>query len=377
MNAKCLNCGAALVFDVASRKMKCSYCKSRFRMDDIPMKESGNTMECNVYCCTSCGAEMLVNHVESATYCAYCGQPTVVFSRISQEARPEGIIPFSLSKETAIDLIRERFIKGDFVPQEVKNFEVERVNGIYIPYWVFDLHYSDKQWLEGYTGNGETERIIYFVRGGDCDFVDIYLDASKNLLDRYSQLLEPYDLSALVPFRPHYMCGFHADKFDMESEMLHNLAFHRAKEMFDEKMIQSCRARSVHIIADNPKREIKKASYVLLPAWFMTFRYNNESYTMIVNGQTGKIIGTAPISRSEVLRAAIAPFIAMSLITVSIAIILCGFFRSFVCLFIMYGISSANLYAGRSKLKKFRENRKFTTESTIKLYAHVRQEGKE
>ena len=38
----------------------------------------------------------------------------------------------------------------------------------------------------------------------------------------------------------------------------------------------------------------------MLPVWFMTFRYLNEAYTILVNGQTGKIIGAVPYFKRKV-----------------------------------------------------------------------------
>ena len=45
-------------------------------------------MECNIYKCTTCGAEVTINDAEAATFCAYCGQPTIVYSRVSSWAKP-------------------------------------------------------------------------------------------------------------------------------------------------------------------------------------------------------------------------------------------------------------------------------------------------
>ena len=47
------------------------------------------------------------------------------------------------------------------------------------------------------------------------------------------------------------------------------------------------------------EHEIKHAEYALFPVWFLTFRYNNEPYTMLVNGQTGKVVGTVPVDKKK------------------------------------------------------------------------------
>lgn len=261
--------------------------------------DTPETMEGNIYTCTSCGAELFINGVETATYCAYCGQPTVVFSRVSEELKPECIIPFSIQKEQAVAVIRDKLSHGFFVPKAIKNFEVERVRGIYIPYFLFDAHYYDYQKLRGtvkYEGSSRNES---FIREAECEFRNLTCDASKMLNDETSQRLEPYELNGLRPFEIGYLSGFYADRYDMNERTLKNVVRVRCKELFDNEMKMDTMAENVRILSSQPKFELKKAQYVLLPAWFMTFRYKNEPYTILVNGQTAKVVGAVPFAKDK------------------------------------------------------------------------------
>ena len=203
MICKCPKCDGALEYNPAYDKMECPYCGSAFtthevmahqRLQDNAVKmqpasannaagngweanpyaqqtenangavpQNGaqntgtigqNTMECNIYTCTACGAELAVNGVEASTFCAYCGQPTIVFSRVSHELMPKWVLPFRIQKDQAVNGIREKLNKGIFVPREIKNFEVEKVRGIYVPYFLFDVYYYDWQRLRGTVGSG-------------------------------------------------------------------------------------------------------------------------------------------------------------------------------------------------------------------------------
>ncbi len=112
----CENCGDALYFNPSKGKMECFSCGNLYDAEQSQTVETtekltspggvlgasqsaSETMECNIYTCTACGAELAINGVESSTFCAYCGQPTIVFSRVSSEAKPKYIIPFSITKE--------------------------------------------------------------------------------------------------------------------------------------------------------------------------------------------------------------------------------------------------------------------------------------
>ncbi len=39
--------------------------------------------------------------------------------------------------------------------------------------------------------------------------------------------------------------------------------------------------------------------YVMLPVWFMSYKYQNKIYEFVINGQTGKIAGTPPVNRGK------------------------------------------------------------------------------
>ena len=37
----------------------------------------------------------------------------------------------------------------------------------------------------------------------------------------------------------------------------------------------------------------------MLPVWFMSYKYNNKVYEFAINGQTGKLAGTPPLSKAK------------------------------------------------------------------------------
>ena len=128
MICECPNCVAALIYDPSAEKMTCPYCGEVFEVEDVSVEalkelEESQAMTCDIYGCTACGAEIMVKDTEVSTFCAYCGQPTIVFNRVSKERKPDGIIPFKITRDEAIGRIRKWLAKGKFVPKEIKNFE--------------------------------------------------------------------------------------------------------------------------------------------------------------------------------------------------------------------------------------------------------------
>lgn len=305
----CPTCAAALRFNPSLGKMICLNCGNTYDVEDVTDSEesavkadaaSEDTMQCNIYSCTSCGAKLAVNGVETSTFCSYCGQPTIVFDRVSSAAKPKYIIPFSVSKNQAVSAIRSKLTDGFFVPDEIKDFEVERIRGIYIPYWLYDVDYYDRQYLKGDVGSGKHKRTKYFYREAECTFRRLTLDASIQLNDESSQRLEPFDTSALKPFDVGYLSGFYADCYDTRKRDLDALAVSRSMEYFNKEVAKSIRASNIGILSSNPQTRILKAEYAMFPVWFLTFRYQDEPYTILVNGQTGKVIGAVPYEKKKV-----------------------------------------------------------------------------
>lgn len=256
-------------------------------------------MEMSVYRCTSCGAQLMVNANEASTFCSFCGQPTVVFDRVSNEKKPNYVLPFKVTSTGAINLIKEKFKKGIFVPKEIREPDIDKVRGIYIPFWLYTVNIQMKANFEGKRGSGKQRHTVQFYRAGHGDYDKLTLDASRKLNDELSQRLEPYNLKELKPFDPTYMTGFYADRYDVEPEEVRFIAEKRSKEFIEKDLAATCEADNVKMINEIDQFTVIRVEYALLPAWFMTIRYNGQLHTVLVNGQTGKIVGNIPVNKKK------------------------------------------------------------------------------
>ncbi len=262
-------------------------------------------MKMDVYSCTSCGAKLMVNSKEAASFCAYCGQPTIIFERVSEEVQPDVVIPFSITKEKAVSLIKEKFMSGRFVPDEIKNFEIDKLRGIYIPFWLCSTNNRCKMNLSATRTerrNGKQyQKSISMYRDLECEYERITVDASRRLNDSISKRLEPYDLSKLVPFDIGYLSGFYADRYDVPADEAVNIAKQRSEEFIEKRIFDSCEdVSNIQKKSDSKTTNIADIEYAMLPAWFITFRYKGIIYTVVVNGQTGKVIGNVPVNKIKV-----------------------------------------------------------------------------
>lgn len=378
MICKCQNCSAALFYKPASGMLECDACGAAYWPSQYKEEATEeNEMEVDYYSCTACGAQLAVNGVETSTFCSYCGQPTVVFDRVSSAKRPDYIIPFSVSKEKAVGLIRHHIEKGTFVPKEMKDFEVERVRGIYIPFWLYDVEYADTQFLSGEVKSGKNSYTEYFMRKAKVVFHNLTLDASMQLNDGVSQRLEPYDARGLVDFHSAYLSGFYADCFDYKSEEMEGYATYRCRNLFDAEVRKTVRADKIKLQSSFPYSNVVSAKYAMLPAWFMTFRYENVPYTILVNGQTEKVVGAVPYDKKMARTRMVlyAALIALICIPVMYVLLLSEDSDVMELIFIILGSAFLFWGSGVKMMKKLKNSIERTKESAMNKFVKDRQEG--
>ena len=271
---------------------------TEFTDDDSERQIRRETIPMQVMHCSSCGAELVVTRTEASTYCAFCGQAAVIADRMTGCLKPDKIIPFKVTREEAEEKFRRRLRKGWFIPKKIKNFESERLNGIYLPFWLFDVYYGATQYWR-YSNKKDTKKYSQYLRVGDAMFHRMTIDASSQIPNEYSRKLEPYRMDELEDFDAAYLFGFYSDRFDVKPEDLTGEARSRAELLFNEGMRKNVPKDSRRYLS-YPVSKVSEPEYALLPVWFLTFRYEDAPITLMMNGQTGKVVGGVPYDRRKV-----------------------------------------------------------------------------
>lgn len=317
---KCPGCGGALEYDPLDEKLHCTYCTSSYAPEEISRKSiyvsavpsqadrelmddtrQRATIQMNIAVCSSCGGELAMKQEEVSSFCPFCGNPTVVMDRVEERLAPDYVIPFRVDQDEAERTIRERLMSGFFVPKAIKHFELEKLRGIYIPFWLYDMYYgADQKWK--YTvSSGKNSSTYYAHMVGDCTYNKLTVDASWAFNDNSSQRLEPYDMKALRPFDATYLSGFYADRFDVGYKSADKIALSRSEGMYNEAVKQYMQKSQAKLDESAPKRKIFRRNYALLPVWFLTFRHDNFPYTVLLNGQTKKMVAAVPVDKKKVI----------------------------------------------------------------------------
>ena len=321
---KCPNCNAELKFDPTTQKLSCDYCLSAFTIDEIkqlyseqenvlPQEEQQAQDEfaehTNLYHCTSCGADIMADDQQTATFCYYCHNPVILSGKMTGEYKPSKVIGFKLTREQALARFKEWCGKRWFLPSDFNtDQQLEKMTGLYVPFWVADCDVKAeyeaigkkiRSWNSGNYHYTET-REYRVVRRARISSEGIPADGESKIEDLLMESIEPFDYSELKDFSMSYLSGFYADKYDVDKAAV----FPRIKERASaasRNVIRSSVGSYSSVSVKHESYEIQKTNweYIMLPVWFMTYKYGGKIYEFALNGQTGKLAGTPPLNKKK------------------------------------------------------------------------------
>ena len=341
-NYQCPSCTGPLRFDGEAGKLVCDYCGSQFEVSEIenyyaekdkkarenfekqqtePQSDDmwdmsylstdwgGDADRMKAYGCPSCGAQLICDDSTSATSCPYCGNPSIVPGQFAGAFRPDYVIPFKLSKDHAVKALANYYKGKKFLPDAfTKDNKIQEVQGVYVPFWLFDGEVDVDLEMEASTVNtyrqGDyriTETSYYDVRrAGTVPFFKIPVDGSTKMPDTHMDAVEPFDYTELKPFSTAYLPGYLAERYDQTVSQSADRADRRAENTAVDVMradvsgYASCMVTGKHT---HLKRG--KVSYALMPVYMLNTKWNGNDYLFAMNGQTGKFIGNLPVDKGK------------------------------------------------------------------------------
>lgn len=303
---KCQNCGGNIVYNPDKGTMCCPHCDSL---------DSENKLVSDEYMthCANCGAPMddAIKKFTSATRCPNCGTYTVLDERVENDYRPEFVLPFRISKDKAVDLLREEFGRRIFTPKGfLSKASIDKIEGSYVPFFLYDYDtdskYSGKATIvrTWRSGNYEYTETSYYniFRDMDASFDMIPVDASDAMEDGLMDLLEPYNYAGLEQFQEKYMSGFLGEVYNQPENELEPRAIAKVDGAVERLINDSISGyTTVNKLSLIINRNKKKTHYALLPVWEYVFHFRGKDYKFHVNGETGKVVGRTPVDKGKVV----------------------------------------------------------------------------
>ena len=325
---KCPSCNASINYNPKEKNWVCEYCGSKFTLEELKANEekyehtsvndskelkndNKDTVLIDEYHCQDCGAEIIADKNTAATFCVYCKNTAILKSRLSDKFEPSKIIPFNKTKEDAVEAFK-KVGKGKFLmPKEFSDPKnIQELTGVYIPFWLYSCkmrgHVSGKGTKVMTWSTSDyiyTKTDTYKVeRGGVYTFENIPVDGSIRFNDAIMNSIEPFKYEELEDFNYSYLSGFLAEKYDVEKNEAKKITIDRAKtSTISDLQLKARTGGYSNFIMSNSETNVEEETidYALLPVWMVNIKYKDKMYTFAMNGQTGKMIGDIPYSKSK------------------------------------------------------------------------------
>lgn len=334
---KCPNCGATVTWDPATLSMTCDFCGYH---KELPKPEEGSkaTQELDFnsaklrqskdwgaqkknIICQNCGGSAMYDMTTTANTCPFCGSTSVMPVDDEEDVMaPGGVVPFEISREKAAELFKAWLKHKLFAPSAAKkSCEAKEFNGIYLPYWTFDANttsaYRGSYGKDYKDKEGKTHTRWYDCSGIYDEFIDdqvVY--ASTKTTNPNIQAVSEFNFTKLRDYDPQFIAGFAAERYSLGLDdgwkSAQQFIQRRLKSNIESRIRSRYNADRVRNVQLSTSYENITFKYLLAPIWISNFKFKDQVYNFVVNGQTGRIAGKSPISPLRVL-AAIAIAIAV------------------------------------------------------------------
>lgn len=319
----CKTCGGKVEYSPDDLALKCDKCLNLYQIEkcappqkkDLSLastenenghqewKETKRTFQCQ-----SCGAQIVLDSYEMTTRCSYCNTPSMISTDALPGLEPDAIIPFKISKEKANLQFKEKIKKKLFLPNAFKkNLPKTQIGATYLSSFSFSLDaFASYKGVRAVTRTIHTKDGIktiteYESFSGTISHVfdNILIESSDRLQQHQINSVLPYDFKECFKFNDDFLTGFNVGYYNETVTQANKTAEGQALNSLD-RMIRR-RHGSVQSLTIYPQYTNQKYSYVLLPLYFINFKYKDEEYLNLMNGQTGVTSGKVPRSAVKIL----------------------------------------------------------------------------
>ena len=329
----CPACGAQAEWNPSKEKLVCPFCgtESPYKIDrttgrieeldlvrtlrELPEEQRGWHAEKRSVQCQSCRAVMVFDPTRVGQNCEFCGSPALVdYQEIKAPITPQSLLPFKVSQAQVREQIRRWYASKWLAPGKLKSRAlVDTVHGVYLPYWTFDAHvvcpwraeaghyyyttetYRDSQ---GRTQSRQVRHVRWENASGTVThfFDDQPVPGTQGIRHDLLRRIEPFPTAELVPYDAAMLSGFVVEHYQvvlLDAAERSVAQMRAALEAMCAQQVPGDTHRGLEIFPTFSGRTFKHA---LLPVWLLTYNYRATPYQVVVNGYTGKMDGTYPVS---------------------------------------------------------------------------------
>ncbi len=293
--------------------------------------------------CGSCQANITFEPPQTAGDCPFCGTSIVAEPHEAHPLMmPESLLPFRIGKKDCHASIQKWLGSRWFAPSSLKQLaQPEQLQGVYIPFWTYDAqthsnyrgergdHYTVTKTRTVTNSAGKQEQEEYEetrtrwrnASGQVSRFFDDVLvpGVSDSVKPERLQQLAPWPLEKLVPYQAKYFAGFKVQRYQVDVKQGLGLA----KGIMDDQICQDVKRdiggdeQRVH--SANTAHSQITFKHILLPIWISAYQYGGQQFQVVVNAQTGEVLGDRPYSKTKIALAVLGGALLLGIIIIAIA----------------------------------------------------------
>jgi predicted RNA-binding Zn-ribbon protein involved in translation (DUF1610 family) len=293
---------------------KCTVCQAILDQEDLfcancgteaPRSEDTQPAQTQIathnFECQGCGASMSYDASARTLRCPFCGSEKLAEQQDAKVLRPNWVVPFAITQDDALNRMKQWMGSSFWRPGDLAQAAVvTKLTQVYVPYWIFAAKVFT-YWTADTSDTPAGASGDWFPLSGEnrANYSGVLVGASSVLTPAETNAICPFDLRQAVP----------PEQVDLENVVYEQFRVQRkyarplAQAGLEELERQACqkfvpgKSRNLHV---NLRIEGLTGEPVLLPVWIMAYRYKNQVHRFLVNGQTGRCTGTAPISYHKI-----------------------------------------------------------------------------
>ena len=348
----CAACGAQAEWNPARQALVCPFCgtSTPFKVDEasgeiveldlakalreLPDDERGWLAEKRTVQCQSCKAVTVFDPERVGQNCEFCGSPALVdYTEIKAPIRPQSLLPFKITETQVREQMRAWYASKWLAPNAFKRRAlVDRLHGLYIPYWTFDAqavcpwtaeagHYYYTTETVRTNGRTETRQVRHVRWEPASGVVDHFFDdepvpGTQGVSVSLLKQIEPFPTTTeLVPYSTAFLSGFVVEHYQVvlfDAAERSRAAMNSELQRLAAAQIPGDTYRNLQI---QPTFSNQTFKHVLVPIFLLTYNYGARPFRLLVNGYTGKMAGEYPKSAWK-----IALLVVLALIVVLIVL---------------------------------------------------------
>jgi predicted RNA-binding Zn-ribbon protein involved in translation (DUF1610 family) len=310
---RCATCGALVDLE----DLFCANCGTEVP-GHAPARPARLAIEARNFRCRGCGASMNYDAGARSLKCPFCGSIELDEDPAEGILAPECVVPFAIGRDEAEARLRAWLGSSVWHPGDLRAAAlVTELRAVFVPCWVFATRVQT-HWTADSDQTPPGARADWYPIAGRAErrYEGLWVPASAGLPRPELDAIWPFDAAAAVPPDRVDLANVTVEQFTVSRRYARPLAQGRLEAAEAEAVVRAVpgRLRNVHV---NVLMTGASSRAALAPAYVMAYRYRERVYRFVLNGQTGRSTGSAPISAARVA-AAVAAVVLVAIVVLAL-----------------------------------------------------------